>query len=47
MPLVMFHLIHSSNIMDTNMKGDMVMDYDDDEEIGDVPTCGLRNFFCN
>jgi hypothetical protein len=30
MPLVLFHPIHSSDTMDTNMEANMVMDYDDD-----------------
>jgi hypothetical protein len=45
MPLVMFHPIHSFDIVDTNVEADMVMDYDDDEETGDVPTHGLQNLF--
>jgi hypothetical protein len=32
--------------MDINVEADMVMDYDDDEEIRDVPTCGIQIFVC-
>jgi len=46
MPLVLFHPIHSSDTMDTNMEANMVMDYDNDQEIGDVPNHGLQNLFC-
>jgi hypothetical protein len=46
MPLVLFHPIHSFDIMDTNMEANMVMDYDDDKEIGNVPIHGLQNLFC-
>lgn len=42
MPLILFHPIHSSDTMDTNVGTNMVMEYDDDEEIGDVHTHGLQ-----
>ncbi len=45
MPLTMSHPTHSFNIVDINMEANMVMDHDNDEEIGDVLTCGLKNFF--
>jgi hypothetical protein len=45
MPLIMFHPTHSFDIVDINVEADMVMDYDNDEEIVDVFTCGLKNLF--